>query len=67
MRAEKDGQREWKIRLGVSSVPVRSAGEAEVDAQAEVQGMCKVNFEGMLAEMGMMGEGVVERIVMKGG
>lgn len=50
--------RPWKIRLGVSTAPV-SAGECE-DA-------CEVNHEGMLAEMGAMGAGLVRRITVRDG
>lgn len=52
----------WKIRLGYSTVPVKMHHE---DASDTSEGICKVNFEGMLAEMGMMGEGLVEKISIK--
>lgn len=52
----------WKIRLGYSTVPVKMAKE---DENEENEGVCSVNTDGMLAEMGIMGEGLVEKITVK--
>lgn len=57
-----EGFKPWKIRLGYSTVPVPSDSGSD-GKKNEV--MCKVNVEGMLAEMAMMGEGIVERISVK--
>ncbi|KAK5957897.1 U3 snoRNP protein [Knufia fluminis] len=60
--------RPWRIRLGYSTVPVPMEvnGEADGDDGGR-KAMCSVNIEGMLAEMGMMGEGIVDKITTKEG
>jgi len=62
--------RPWRLRLGYSTVPVPMPTDAEVgdedgDDGAAKKAMCKVNVDGMLAEMGLMGEGLVDRITTK--
>lgn len=56
--------RPWKIRLGMSTVPIDIANGG--NESIEDQGSCMVNIEGMLTEMGNMGEGLVDRIVQRG-
>ncbi|KAJ9655388.1 U3 snoRNP protein [Neophaeococcomyces mojaviensis] len=55
------GEKTWKIRLGFSTVPVVAQNTGNEDEDAK----CEANFAGMLAEMGMMGEGIVEKISTK--
>jgi len=51
------GSKEWRVRMGYSTVPLKS-GEAEKD-------VCEVNKEGILAEISALGRGLVERITVK--
>ncbi|KAK5082436.1 U3 snoRNP protein [Lithohypha guttulata] len=53
--------RAFKIRLGMSTVPYETG-----DVQGEdEEGICTANIEGMLAEMGTIGEGIVSKITRK--
>ena len=52
------GRKTWRVRLGYSSVPV-AAKEGEDE---EGKGVVMVNQSGILAEIAMMGEGLVERL-----
>ncbi|KIW74971.1 hypothetical protein Z517_11742 [Fonsecaea pedrosoi CBS 271.37] len=54
------GRKEWRVRLGWSSVPVKSEGEGE-----EGKDMCVFNQDGVLAEMARLGEGLVREIKIK--
>ncbi|EXJ73280.1 uncharacterized protein A1O5_03040 [Cladophialophora psammophila CBS 110553] len=54
------GRKEWRVRLGWSSVPVNSDGDAE-----EGKDMCVFNRDGVLAEMARLGEGIVRKIKVK--
>ncbi|KIW28320.1 uncharacterized protein PV07_07995 [Cladophialophora immunda] len=54
------GRKEWRVRLGWSSVPVKSEGEAE-----QGKDMCVFNRDGVLAEMARLGEGLVREIKVK--
>ena len=54
--------RAFKIRLGLSTVPYEVEG---VDAEQGDESSCKANIDGMLAEMGVVGEGIVEKITSK--
>ncbi|OAP58639.1 hypothetical protein AYL99_07729 [Fonsecaea erecta] len=54
------GRKEWRVRLGWSSVPVKTEGEAE-----EGKDMCMFNRGGVLAEMARLGEGLVREIKTK--
>ncbi|KAK5099511.1 U3 snoRNP protein [Exophiala xenobiotica] len=63
--------RPWRLRLGYSTVPLpmpagtEPNGNGEDDETAK-KAMCRVNVDGMLAEIGLMGEGIVEKITTKG-
>ncbi|KIY02801.1 uncharacterized protein Z520_01266 [Fonsecaea multimorphosa CBS 102226] len=54
------GRKEWRVRLGWSSVPVKPEGEAE-----QGKDMCVFNRDGVLAEMARLGEGLVREIKVK--
>ncbi len=67
--------REWRVRMGYSTVPVlggREDGDGEGEGQEEAVGRHEkeggttvegvVNQRGMLAEMEMLGQGLVERV-----
>ncbi|KAL8243927.1 hypothetical protein R6Q59_010185 [Mikania micrantha] len=56
------GQRDWKVRLGYSSVPY--AGQ-EVDDEGQVKPVAVFNKEAALTEMAMMGQGMIEKISIK--
>jgi len=56
------GRREWRVRLGWSSVPV----PAETDIEKEEgKDICVFNKEGVLAEIATLGEGIVKNITTK--
>ncbi|KIX07157.1 uncharacterized protein Z518_01810 [Rhinocladiella mackenziei CBS 650.93] len=63
------GKKEWRIRLGWSSVPVSAEkGRREKDEdedQGERKDMCVLNKDGMLAEIAMLGDGIVKEITVK--
>jgi U3 small nucleolar RNA-associated protein 22 len=65
------GRREWRVRLGWSSIPIGVEGSAEIKGEEIEEGdgerkvLCEINREAILAEMGMMGEGIVKRIKVK--
>jgi U3 small nucleolar RNA-associated protein 22 len=52
------GKREWKVRLGWSSVPIREKGEA--DGERKV--MAELNTKAILKEIEIMGEGLVKEV-----
>ena len=56
------GRKEWRVRLGWSSVPV----EAE-EGDEEGKEMCLLNREGVLAEMAALGEGLVRDVKVNKG
>ncbi|KAL2441475.1 U3 small nucleolar RNA-associated protein 22 [Exophiala dermatitidis] len=59
------GTKEWRVRLPWSSVPVRgSKGDQEGDSEKE---MCTLNKDGVLAEIAMLGDGMVKDITVKEG
>ena len=60
------GERDWRVRLGWSSVPIRYKEDVSVDDGEEKKAMCTINKDGILAEMGIMGEGIVKDIKVKG-
>ncbi|EXJ95689.1 hypothetical protein A1O1_00812 [Capronia coronata CBS 617.96] len=53
------GTKEWRVRLGWSSVPV--AG----DDQEDGKDVCVLNKDGILAEIAMLGEGMVKDITVR--
>ncbi|KAK7883771.1 U3 snoRNP protein [Exophiala xenobiotica] len=56
------GRREWRVRLGWSSMPV----PAETDNEKEEgKDICVFNKEGVLAEIATLGEGIVKNITTK--
>lgn len=52
------GKKEWRVRLGWSSMPVSEEQEAGRD-------QCVFNKQGVLAEMGALGEGIIRDIKAK--
>lgn len=52
------GRREWKVRLGWSSVPIREKGGDEGGAKE----MAEINKMGILKEIEIMGEGLVREV-----
>lgn len=55
------GQKEWRVRLGWSSVPVPAAEGHEDGKQP-----CLFNERAVLAEMSTLGEGIIKHIKTKG-
>ncbi|KAI1608715.1 Nrap protein [Exophiala viscosa] len=55
------GRKEWRVRLGWSSVPV----PAEENEKEGGKDMCAFNKNGVLAEIAMLGDGLVESITIK--
>ena len=63
------GEREWRVRLGWSSKPtgykdVAEGGDGEEEGKVR-KVRCEFNRKGALAEMGMLGEGIVREIEVK--
>ncbi len=56
------GRREWRVRLGWSSVPVPAEKDNEKE---EGKDICVFNKEGVLAEIATLGEGIVKNITTK--
>ncbi len=58
------GEREWRVRMGWSGIPVRyeKAGDGEGE---EKKVLCTINKDGILAEAAMLGEGLVKDIKLK--
>jgi U3 small nucleolar RNA-associated protein 22 len=59
------GREAWRVRLGYSSMPVAAVEDEDQDRGEEEQeekGMVVMNQSGILAEIAMLGEGLVERI-----
>ncbi|EXJ89790.1 hypothetical protein A1O3_02857 [Capronia epimyces CBS 606.96] len=56
------GPKEWRVRLGWSSVPV----PVPDDHQTDTKDMCVLNRDGIFAEIAMLGEGMVREITVKG-
>lgn len=56
------GRKEWRVRLGWSSVPVPAEKENEQEAGKD---MCVFNKNGVLAEIALLGEGLVESVTTK--
>ena len=60
------GRKAWRVRLGYSSMPVEADDEdregTEGHGDGEEKGVVVMNQSGILAEIAMMGEGLVERI-----
>lgn len=52
------GRKEWRVRLGWSSVPILSDDQTEKE-------MCVFNKEAVVAEMVRLGEGVVKEVKLK--
>jgi U3 small nucleolar RNA-associated protein 22 len=52
------GKKEWRVRLGWSSIPVSEEQEAGQD-------QCVFNKQGVLAEMSALGEGIIREIRAK--
>ena len=65
------GEREWRVRLGWSSVPVRYTEGTEVAKESEREEangekvVCRLNRQAILVEMAVMGEGLVRDIRKK--
>lgn len=57
------GTKEWRVRLGWSSVPVPP--EEGNKKAGEGKGSCVLNKEGILAEMAILGQGIVREIKVK--
>ncbi|KIV81867.1 hypothetical protein PV11_04017 [Exophiala sideris] len=55
------GRKEWRVRLGWSSVPV----PAEENEQEDGKDICVFNKNGLLAEVALLGDGLVESITTK--
>lgn len=64
------GRKTWRVRLGYSSMPVTveeegregTDGQNDDDSAGEGKGVVVMNQSGILAEIAMMGEGLVDRI-----
>ena len=59
------GRKAWRVRLGYSSMPVAVEDEerdGDGDGGDEEKGAVVINQAGILAEIAMLGEGLVERI-----
>jgi U3 small nucleolar RNA-associated protein 22 len=56
------GRKEWRVRLGWSSVPLAAE---KGDEQEEGKDMCVFNKDGVLAEISLLGEGIVKEIITK--
>jgi U3 small nucleolar RNA-associated protein 22 len=61
------GRRAWRVRLGYSSMPVAAVEEPEGKdggggGDGEEKGSVVMNQSGILGEIAMMGEGLVERV-----
>lgn len=58
------GRRAWRVRLGYSSMPVAMEEEEQERGYGENEGkgVVVMNQAGILAEIAMLGEGLVERI-----
>ena len=54
------GRKEWRVRIGWSSMPIPAKGDGE-----EGKDMCTFNKEAVFAEMIRMGEGIVKDIKVK--
>ena len=52
------GQKPWRVRLGYSSMPVGKA----VQADGEEKDMVEMNQSGILSEIAMLGEGMIEKV-----
>lgn len=59
------GEKEWRVRLGWSSTPVRYNDAVDSQAKGQQNLMCTFNKQGALAEMGLMGAGIVKDIKVK--
>ncbi|KAK5049326.1 hypothetical protein LTR84_004255 [Exophiala bonariae] len=57
------GKKEWRVRLGWSSVPVAAAAVEEDDGTDKAQ--CVFNKDAVLAEVSALGEGLVKQIRTK--
>lgn len=55
------GPKEWRVKLGWSSVPV----PADDQAKGNTKDMCVFNKDGVLAEIAALGEGMVKEITLK--
>lgn len=56
------GRKEWRVRLGWSSIPVLAEKGEE---QGEAKDVCVVNKKGILAEIARLGEGLIKEITVK--
>jgi U3 small nucleolar RNA-associated protein 22 len=56
------GEREWRVRLGWSSTPLKYESGEDAGSKDDKKLLCTFNKEGALAEMGLMGAGIVKDI-----
>jgi U3 small nucleolar RNA-associated protein 22 len=56
------GEREWRVRLGWSSTPVRYEASEEIHEKDDKSLLCTFNKEGALAEMALMGARMVKDV-----
>ena len=59
------GEKEWRVRLGWSSVPVRYKEASHGEKEEGEKVVCTINKEGVLAEIAMLGAGLVKDVKAK--
>ena len=58
--------KEWRVRLGWSSVPVGKTRADDGQESSDAKEMCRFNKDAVLAEMAALGDGLVKEIKVKG-
>lgn len=56
------GEKEFKIRLGMSSIPGK---DTAVEDGSDKKSICSFNAAAVLAEMAMLGDGIIDRVTSK--